>query len=280
MKVLLIQDVYNLGRAGDVKKVANGYGRNYLLPQGLAVLATAGALKQADRIRTKADIERAVINKEMSVIVDKIAGVRLYFPARAGETGKLYGSITPQMIIDSLQEQCGVEISRRQVDTQPIRSLGIHSVNIRLTIDLIPEITVGVYREGEAPETADLVGLVDADAEESMRIAETVMDEEQEEVVEESLLIAEAEMDEEQEEIVEESLLIAETEMDEEQEELIEESLPVAETVMDEEQEEIVEEALVEAEAVLDVESAELEDVGEDAQPENPEPEDEEGAPE
>ena len=192
MKVLLIQDVYNLGRAGEVKKVANGYGRNYLLPQGLAVMATAGALKQADRIRAQADIHRAALNEEMSGVAEKIKGRRLYFPAKAGETGKLYGSISPQMIIDALQEQCGVELSRRQVDAQPIRSLGIHPLNIRLTLDLIPEITVAVYREGETPETAELEGLVETGLERSLDIAETVMDEEQGEVMEQALDVLEA----------------------------------------------------------------------------------------
>ena len=68
MKVLLIKDVYKLGRAGDVKRVADGYGRNFLLPQGMAVLATAGAMKTAERIRTKATEKRAILNDEMSVV--------------------------------------------------------------------------------------------------------------------------------------------------------------------------------------------------------------------
>jgi large subunit ribosomal protein L9 len=98
MKVLLLKDVYKLGRAGDVKRVADGYGRNYLLPQSLAVLATAEALNMSQRIREKANVQRAVINKEMDVIAKRLEGVILVFPARASETGKLYGSITTQMI--------------------------------------------------------------------------------------------------------------------------------------------------------------------------------------
>jgi len=79
MKVLLIQDVYKLGRAGDVKKVANGYGRNYLIPQGLAILATKSALGQADRIRSQADVQRAIINEEMSGVdfVAKIVVIKI-----------------------------------------------------------------------------------------------------------------------------------------------------------------------------------------------------------
>ena len=91
MKVLLTKDVYKLGRAGDIKKVADGYGRNYLLPQGLAVLATAGAIKQAEKIRSQAEILRANLNSELKDLASQIAGVTLTFAAKAGETGKLVG---------------------------------------------------------------------------------------------------------------------------------------------------------------------------------------------
>ena len=87
MKVLLLQDVYKLGRAGDVKKVANGYGRNYLIPQGLAVLATPGAMSQADTIRVEANKQRAIINEEMGGIAEMLKDVILTVPARASETG-------------------------------------------------------------------------------------------------------------------------------------------------------------------------------------------------
>jgi large subunit ribosomal protein L9 len=76
----------------------------------------------------------------------------LAFPAKAGETGKLYGSITPQMIAEAIQKKCGVEVQRRQMDFEPIRTLGTHKLRIRLTIDLIPEVTVIAHREGEKIE--------------------------------------------------------------------------------------------------------------------------------
>lgn len=153
MKVLLIKDVYKLGHAGDLKKVADGYGRNFLIPQGLAILATAGALKQAEGIRSKADEKRAILNKEMSSVAEVLSKLILPFSAKAGETGKLYGSITPQMIIDAVKEKSGLELNRRQLDFQPIRELGRHRVSVRLTVDLVPQISVVVYREGEALES-------------------------------------------------------------------------------------------------------------------------------
>lgn len=150
MKVLLLKDVYKLGRAGDVKRVADGYGRNYLLPQGMAVLATAEALKMSERIREKANIQRAIVNQEMDAVAKEITGLTLVFPARASETGKLYGSVTTQMIADAIKAKSGVEVARRQIDSQPLRMLGEYKVHVRLTVDLIPTIDVIVYREGEA----------------------------------------------------------------------------------------------------------------------------------
>jgi large subunit ribosomal protein L9 len=150
MKVLLLKDVYKLGRAGDVKKVADGYGRNYLIPQGMAVLATPGALKQVEHIKASATVQRAILNKEMDAVAQRLNGAILNFTMKASETGKLYGSVTNQMLTDALKEKLGVEVARRQIDVQPIRTLGEFKVNIRLTVDLIPSVKVFVYREGEA----------------------------------------------------------------------------------------------------------------------------------
>ncbi|OGO26223.1 MAG: 50S ribosomal protein L9 [Chloroflexi bacterium RBG_16_52_11] len=153
MKVLLIKDVYKLGRAGDVKKVAAGYGRNFLLPQGLAVLASAGALKHAEKIRSQAEVRRAALNEELKGLADQIKGVTLTFATKAGETGKLYGSITTQDVATALQEQTRFEVKRQQVDMQPIRSIGEFTAHVRLTMDLVPEIKVIVHREGESAES-------------------------------------------------------------------------------------------------------------------------------
>jgi large subunit ribosomal protein L9 len=162
MRVLLLKDVYKLGRAGDVKKVADGYGRNYLLPQGLAVLATPGAMKQADRIRTTATELRSRLNQEMSSVAERLGGLTLIFPAKAGETGKLYGSITTAMLAEAIERETGSKIDRRQIDSQPLKTLGVHKARIRLTVDLIPELSVVVHREGEPPESAYAVEITEA----------------------------------------------------------------------------------------------------------------------
>jgi large subunit ribosomal protein L9 len=154
MKVLLLKDVYKLGRAGDVKKVADGYGRNYLLPQGLAMMATAGAMKQAERIRTQAQAERTRLNQELGTLAEQLGELELAFPVKAGETGKLYGSITTAMIAEAAEQETGAVLDKRQIDCEPIKSLGVHKAAVRLTIDLVPEVTILVHREGEPAESA------------------------------------------------------------------------------------------------------------------------------
>ena len=197
MKVLLIKDVYKLGRAGDVKKVADGYGRNFLVPQGLAVLATPGALKQVERIRSQAEIRRAEQNKELQGLADEITGVTLTFAAKAGETGKLYGSITTQNVADALQEKTRYEVKRHQIDLQPIRTLGEFTAYVRLTMDLVPEIKIIVHREGESMEDVLKAEKPAAEvvADETPVVEETSTEEVEEEV--EETVTEEPEADEE-----------------------------------------------------------------------------------
>ncbi|HKJ39572.1 MAG TPA: 50S ribosomal protein L9 [Anaerolineales bacterium] len=181
MKVMLIKDVYKLGHAGDIKKVADGYGRNFLLPQGLAVLATAGALKQVEKIRKQAEIRRAKENSELQGLADQINGVVVKFSAKAGDTGKLYGSITTQDVATAVSEETRFEVKKQQVDMQPIRNLGEFTASIRLTIDLVPEVKVIVHREGEAHEEE----AAEEEVEAPEAKVEEVVDETAEEKVEE-----------------------------------------------------------------------------------------------
>lgn len=147
MKVLLIKDVYNLGRAGDVKRVADGYARNFLIPQKMAVIATAGSLKQIEKIKTAAAKQRELINEEMAGLAEQISQLALKFTAKVGETGKLFGSITQQMIIDEINAQLKINLDRHQVESQPLREEGEHTVKVRLTFDLIPEVIVLIENE-------------------------------------------------------------------------------------------------------------------------------------
>jgi large subunit ribosomal protein L9 len=150
MKVMLVKDVYKLGRAGDIKKVADGYGRNFLIPQGLAVLATAGALKQIEKVKSQAEVRRTEQNSELKGLADQINGLTLVFSAKAGETGKLYGSITTQDVATAIEQKVRFEVKKQQIDMQPIRNLGEYTAHVRLTMDLVPEVKIIVHREGEA----------------------------------------------------------------------------------------------------------------------------------
>ena len=149
MKVVLLKDVYKLGRAGDIKKVADGFGRNYLIPQGLALPATAGSMKLAASIGKKATEQRVVLNNELKGVADLLADLSLDFLVKAGETGKLYGSVSSQMIVEKVKELKGLDLDRRQIVMEPIRNVGEYKIPVHLTIDLIPELTVNVRREGE-----------------------------------------------------------------------------------------------------------------------------------
>ena len=205
MKVMLIKDVYKLGLAGDVKRVADGYGRNFLIPQGLAVLATPGALKQVERIRGQAEIRRAAQNQELKGLADEIDGVVLTFAAKAGETGKLYGSITTQNVADALQEKTRYEVKRHQIDLQPIRNLGEFTANVRLTMDLVPEIKIIVHREGETMED---IAQAEKPAVEKAPAAEVIVEEipaEEETVAEEAPAVEEPQASESEEIVADET---------------------------------------------------------------------------
>ena len=149
MKVLLIQDVDNLGYAGDVKEVANGYGRNYLIPQKMAVLATSGALKQAETIRKAAEKRRARQTEDAQATANQLSGLELTFERRAGETRKLYGSVTSADIVEAIKDKTEIEVDRRKVTlSEPIRMLGEQEVTIKLMIDVSTTVKVTVLPEG------------------------------------------------------------------------------------------------------------------------------------
>ncbi len=189
MKVLLIKDVYKLGRAGEIKKVAAGYGRNYLIPKGFAIPATPGSMQQADRISVKATERRAALNAELSDIAEVLTGKTLTFAVKAGETGHLYGSVSNEDIIETIEANYDIKLEKRQVELEPIRDLGTYTVPIHFTMDLVPEITVVVHREGELPfeEEAEEESAVEAEEETITQEAEEVAETPEEETLEEEV---------------------------------------------------------------------------------------------
>ncbi len=145
MRVILRKDVENLGEAGTVQTVSDGYARNYLIPKGLAVVATPGELKVLAENQRVREQKIARQEQQLQALADRIAGTRIVFQARAGEGGRLYGSVTAGDIAEKLSSLVGTEIDRRKVALEePIRSLGEHTVTVHLVGKLRPQVTVVV----------------------------------------------------------------------------------------------------------------------------------------
>ena len=148
MKVLLTQAVKNVGLPGDVKEVANGYARNYLIPRGMAVTATASTLKQAEAQRAAEERKEEKNRSENQALAEKINSTTITLRARVGEQHRLYGAITAADIATALSEKLGYTVDRRRVELQePIRHLGQQKVPVRLARDVVPEVTVSVESE-------------------------------------------------------------------------------------------------------------------------------------
>ena len=147
MQVILRDKIENLGNAGDVVEVKPGYGRNYLIPKGLAYEASPANVRRMEAERAAQGRKDAETLSEARQQASAIEGVSLTFNARAGQEGKLFGSITSGDIADKLAEQ-GITIDRRQIELdEPIKSLGVHSVPVRLHSLVRPEIKVWVIAE-------------------------------------------------------------------------------------------------------------------------------------
>lgn len=148
MRVILTQDVPTLGKVGDVKEVADGYGRNYLIPKGLAILASYGAVKNIDDLRrAQAKKMQRQINAAED-LANSLGQLNLVFKRRAGDDGRLYGSVTNADIAEAIQAQTGQEIDRRRIELEePIRSLGEHKVDVRLMTNVTAHVSVAVQPE-------------------------------------------------------------------------------------------------------------------------------------
>ena len=149
MEVILREHVDNLGRRGEVVKVADGYARNYLLPRKLALLATEGNKKQIERERVKFDAREAEEQKVAQAMADRIANVEVEVARKVGETDVLYGSVTSSDIADALAKK-GFEVDRRKLVLQePIKKLGEVTIPVKLHREVTANVKVRVIAEGE-----------------------------------------------------------------------------------------------------------------------------------
>lgn len=148
MKLVLLHDVSKLGREGDVKDVADGYARNFLLPKGLAVEASSAQLKLLEQ-RQITERKREEKNRaDLEALATKLKGASVTFKVKVGEGGRLYGSITSKDVGDALESQSHIVVDRRRVELdEPLRALGTHQVPVRVASDLHPLVTVVVEEE-------------------------------------------------------------------------------------------------------------------------------------
>ena len=150
MKVLLTEDIPTLGLAGEIHTVTRGYARNYLIPRREAILATKGALKQAEEIRQTSIRRGAQERSNADAQAEVLGGQQLLFAVRAGDNNRLYGSITSSDIADQLAKAVNFEVDRRRILLNaPIRELGLFDVAIRLMTGVEATFAVAVVREGE-----------------------------------------------------------------------------------------------------------------------------------
>jgi large subunit ribosomal protein L9 len=146
--VVLRDDVENIGRKGDLIDVTDGFARNFLVPRGLAMKATKGVVQQAEAMRRNREARDARDREAAQALADQLSGQRIELRARAGDGGRLFGSVTSANVVDAVRAQTGVELDRRKTQlAEPLKELGavevpvkLHSdVEVTLTVDVVPE---------------------------------------------------------------------------------------------------------------------------------------------
>jgi large subunit ribosomal protein L9 len=144
MKVILRADLERVGKRGDIIDVADGFGRNYLLPRGLAFKATDGAVEQAAKMRRARDLRDASDREAAQTIASRLVPKVITITAKAGSEGRLFGSVTAADVVAAVAEQAGVTLERKHLDVDHIKSVGQHTVTAHLHADVSFPITVDV----------------------------------------------------------------------------------------------------------------------------------------
>lgn len=149
MEVILLNDLYKHGVAGEIVKVADGFARNYLIPRKMAKRATESALRETEAVRKNVEARRAQYDNMLNDLAQQIDGVELIFGRRSASTGKLFGSVTTQEIADTLMAQTEVDLNRRRISQHSLREIGTHSVTVRLGNEISPKLVITIVPEDE-----------------------------------------------------------------------------------------------------------------------------------
>ena len=136
MNVILREDIAGVGRRGDIVTVADGHARNYLLPRGLALVASAGAIQQANSMRRARDLRESNDRAAAHTVAEALTARSFTVKAKAGNEGRLFGSVTTADIVSALTAQAGVTLDRKKIVAQPIRTTGSHTALVRLHADV------------------------------------------------------------------------------------------------------------------------------------------------
>ena len=147
MKIILTQEVRDIGAPGDVVDVADGYARNYLIPRGVALRATKGTLKQVDTIRRTREVREVRNLEQAQQIAGQLAALKIRVQAKAGEGGRLFGQVTPAQIAEAVAKAGGPKIDKKRLHLdEPVKSLGAHRAHLRLHPEVEAEIEIEVLR--------------------------------------------------------------------------------------------------------------------------------------
>jgi large subunit ribosomal protein L9 len=144
MKVILREDLAGIGCRGDIVAVSDGHARNYLLPKGLAIVATDGAIEQAAAMRKRRDLREAADRDSAQTVANELSSKTITIRAKAGAEGRLFGSVTTADIASALSNQAGITIDRKKVVSDPIRTVGAHSAVVRLHADVQCQVKLSV----------------------------------------------------------------------------------------------------------------------------------------
>jgi large subunit ribosomal protein L9 len=148
VRVILRSDVTNVGRKGDVLDVSDGFARNYLVPKGFAMRATEGAMAQAAAMRRARDLKEAKDRASAEEIARRLTPTVIRIAARAGAEGRLFGSVTATDVVEAVADQTGITVDRRRVHLEePIKSLGVHDVPVKLHTDVEAHLQVEVVSD-------------------------------------------------------------------------------------------------------------------------------------
>lgn len=147
MEIILKEDIEKIGAAGDVVSVADGYARNYLLPRGMAVKATSGKVKQVRQKQKKQKSKKAEKEKEAREQAQKLEEKKFVFPVKAGEKGRLFGSVTSKDIVEKVKD-AGYVIEKRNIELgDNIKELGVHNVPVKLYNNIYAELKIEVVEK-------------------------------------------------------------------------------------------------------------------------------------